>query len=925
MKTKRKSLKAGRVAFPLSLLSVAVSASVFAQSETEQDQAAPEQQAAVQRVERIQVLGRTRTAAEEVVLERLEADSVTDLLSADQIARVGDTNVADSLRRVPGLTLVDGKFIYIRGLGERYSTATLNGATVPSPDLTRNVIPLDIFPTAIVESLSVQKGYSANKGAAFGGGSIDIRTTSIPDGFVGYIGASGGVNSVSDEHLNYPGSNDFGDEDGSRALSSEIINTLNTTFINGGDFDLNANAIQQTAARNGSPITNAQADTLNRQLATTISRDLDISVDDSAVQDFSYSGGLGNAWDIGTDWQISGLATFNYGESIRTQDRVSRRLEEPDEEFIEQTKSTQNASLTVTAGAALKWGSEHTLENKNFFIRNTDDETFLSDEFNDTSGFSSGNGFRNFQGIFEQRELEVYQFSGNHQFSDETLGLIGWEDSFLNGLELNWFYSDSTATTEIPNSFSAVAVFDRDVDTGVVSNVNLALGGIASNGIQFENLDLDDELESSGFDLKLPIYVGDTIIELSGGGRVDKRARISNQLNFTIDGNSANNTLVTDSISERFSDDNILNPDLGFEIALENTDFGPSLAATQIDAAYGQIDIDWNGQLYLVAGLRYEDYRQVSAIFNPLALNSPVLPDLDPSTFTEGELPPGIFQDDDFYPSLSLKYTLNDVIGDTWNLRLGWSETVVRPDLREIVDTSYRDPVTDFIISGSSDVTPSEISNFDFRSEWYFNNSNNFTVSLFYKDITNPIEILAETAQGNELRANVFNVGSAEVAGIELEWLVNFEFLGDIGSLFFLQGNVTNLFTNEIDLGNAVTDATNRERQLTQASDNVANLVVGFDSRDGKHSAGLAFNTFSERVFISGAGGFADSFEQPFDSLDLTYTYFITDQLQVKFKARNLLDDFNEITQDDGEGFDVVRFEQEVGQSYSLSVRYQFY
>jgi TonB-dependent receptor len=923
MKTNRKSLKASRVAFPLSLLSVAISASVSAQSQDDIAQQAASEITAT--VERVQVLGRTRSAAEEVVLERLEADSVTDLLSADQIARVGDANVADSLRRVPGLTLVDGKFIYIRGLGERYSTATLNGATVPSPDLTRNVIPLDIFPTAIVESLSVQKGYSANRGAAFGGGAIDIRTTSIPDGFVGYLGASGGTNSVSDEHLDYPGSNDFGDEDGSRALSSDITNTLNTTFINGGDFDLSANAIQQTAARNGSPISLNQAETLNRQLATTVGRDLDISLDDSVAQDFSYSGGIGNAWDIGTNWQISGLATFNYGESIRTQERISRRLEEPDEEFVQQTKSTQNASLTVTAGAALKWGSEHTLQNKNFFIRNTDDETFLSDEFNDTSGFSSGNGFRNFQGIFEQRELEVYQFSGKHQFSDETLGLIGWEDTFLNGLELNWFYSDSTATTEIPNSFSAVAIFDRNVDTGEVSNVNLSLGGIASNGLQFENLDLNDELESSGFDLKLPLYAGDFIIELSGGSRVDKRARISNQLNFTIDGNSANNTFVTDSISQRFSDENILNPDLGFELALENTDFGPSLAATQVDAAYGQIDVDWNGKLYFVAGVRYEDYRQVSAIFNPLALNSPVLPDLNPASFNEDELPPGIFQEDDFYPSASFKYTLNDIIGDTWNLRLSWSETVVRPDLREIVDTSYRDPVTDFIISGSSDVTPSEITNLDFRSEWYFSNSNNLTFSLFHKDIVNPIEILAETAQGNELRANVFNVGSAEVAGVELEWLVNFDFLGDWGTLFFLQGNYTNLFTNEIDLGDAISDATNRQRQLTQASDNVVNLVLGFDSDHGKHSAGLAFNTFSERVFISGAGGFADSFEQPFDSLDLTYTYFITEQLQLKFKARNLLDDFNEITQDNGEGIDVVRFEQEVGQSYSLSIRYQFY
>jgi outer membrane receptor protein involved in Fe transport len=921
MKTNRNSLKASLVAFPLSVLSIAMSSCVFAQSNSEQVSSEPAAD-----VERIQVLGRTRSAAEAITVERLEADAVVDLLSAEQISRVGDSNVADSLRRVPGLTLVDGKFVYIRGLGERYSTATLNGATVPSPDLTRNVIPLDIFPTAIVDSLSVQKGYSANKGAAFGGGAIDIRTTSIPDGFVGYVGASSGVNSISDDYFNYASGNNFGNEDGSRALSSELINTLGSTFVNGGDFDFSPLAIQQTATRNGSPISFAEAQAVNRQLATTVNTNLDLTPDESTIQDWEINGGIGDAFDIGNDWVASALVTANYGESIRTQERITRVLDAPTEEFREQTKSTQNASLTLTAGFALKWGTEHTLESKNFFIRNTDDETFQSDFYNATSEFSSGRGFRSFQGIFEQRELRVFQFSGRHQLADETLDLIGWDGSFLHGLELTWFHSDSNSTTEIPNSFRTTASFERDVVTDVISDVNISVGGNVNPGLLFDNLDLDDELQSSGFDLKLPIYFGDFIVEVSGGGRIDKRARISNQLSYLITANTDPSIVSrTDSISERFSTDAILDPRFGYEILLQTATFGPSLAATQVDAGYGQIDVDWNGKLYFIAGVRWEDYRQVSAVFNPLALNSPVLPDLDPTQFTEGELPPGFFQDDGFYPSASFKYTLNDVLAETWNLRLSWSETVVRPDLREIVDTSYLDPVTDFIISGNSNVTPSDITNIDFRSEWFFANGNNFTVSLFHKDILNPIEILAQTGSENELRAEVLNVESAEVAGVELEWLLNFDFLGDIGSLFFMQGNFTHLFTNEVNVGDIEASVTNRQRALSQASDYITNIVLGFDSADGKHSAGLAFNTFSERLFISGEGGLEDSFEQPFDSLDLTYTYFVTDQLSVKLKARNLLDDFNEITQEDTNGVSIGRFEQTVGQSYSLSVRYQFY
>ena len=195
---------------------------------------------------------------------------------------------------------------------------------------------------------------------------------------------------------------------------------------------------------------------------------------------------------------------------------------------------------------------------------------------------------------------------------------------------------------------------------------------------------------------------------------------------------------------------------------------------------------------------------------------------------------------------------------------------------------------------------------------------------MFHKDIENPIELFSQTATGNELRAEVLNANSGEISGLEVEWMVNLEFLGDIGELFFVQGNITNLFSNEIDASGITSDVTNKVRPVTGASDFIANIIVGFDSENGKHSAGLAFNTFSERLYVSGASGNADSYEQPFDSLDFTYTYYIQEDLSVKFKAKNLLDGNNEITQENNNGVDINRFEQEVGQGYSMSVSYKF-
>jgi len=172
-------------------------APVEGEGDAENLQSAAQTAAGDETLGEVVVTARQRTAAEEVLQERVEQDVVVDLVSAEQIGRVGDSTVSLALRRLPGVTLVSDQFVYIRGLGERYSSTTLNGAFVPSPDLTRNVIPLDLFPAEIVQSLSVQKGYSPDQPAAFGGGNVDIRTRTIPEEFLLSIQLASGWNSDS--------------------------------------------------------------------------------------------------------------------------------------------------------------------------------------------------------------------------------------------------------------------------------------------------------------------------------------------------------------------------------------------------------------------------------------------------------------------------------------------------------------------------------------------------------------------------------------------------------------------------------------------------------------------------------------------------------------------------------------------------------
>ena len=216
-------------------------------------------------MEELVIIGRLYDAAKDVVSERMERDVPVDFVDAESISRVGDSDVAAALRRLPGLTLVEDKFVYVRGLGERYSSAQLNGSSVPSPDITRNVLPLDIFPADLVESLAVHKGFAPELTAAFGGGSVDIRTKKIPESFVLSAELKTGWNSGSRDGLTYRGGAEdrWGIDDETRALSSKIEDAIET--FRGNFAPLN---IWRTVVNGQVPRSIEDARAVNRSLAT---------------------------------------------------------------------------------------------------------------------------------------------------------------------------------------------------------------------------------------------------------------------------------------------------------------------------------------------------------------------------------------------------------------------------------------------------------------------------------------------------------------------------------------------------------------------------------------------------------------------------------------------------------------------------------
>ncbi|MDX1403020.1 MAG: TonB-dependent receptor [Woeseiaceae bacterium] len=865
-------------------------------------------------IDEVVVTGRFISSSQRLVNERMNDAFAADLLGEDTISRLGDSTVGEALRRMPGLTLVADKFIYIRGLGERYSATSLNGAQIPSPDLTRNVIPLDVFPTSVVESLRVQKSWDPSLPANFGGGAVDIRAKGIPDGFVASIEFGGGFNSeASGTGLTYPGGGDdkFGTDDGTRALSADLLNAIDTF-----QGDIGVQSLLTMLRRQDPSATLADAQAINRSLALELNRNI-VPQQKDLAPDVGVRASIGNSWQLGDDWEFGTLVGGSYQTDWRKTIARARNFNFPDERTDTEVETTESVTMAGTASFGLKFTEDHTVETTTLWLRNTDDETAVTDFFNENREKSDGLGWRGYRFQFEEREMLTNQVSGTHYLGDATRDrlpflkmLIGW---LPTETEISWFVSDSDSQTDIPNQFEVASQTTTDPETGAVLNEAVTL---SSQAADFRFTELDDEVQNYGWAATLPVNWGNNFIEFSGGWQHARKARTYYQAQFSL-----GPLLVSDTdtlglpLNEVFSEENILDPANNFVFNRQGANNESYIAATMTDAVFGAVDWTWNDTWRIAAGARWEDYRQAAVNWNPFGYS-----EADPQVTTDpDELAEGTFSTDEIYPAAAITY-MSEFWAETFQLRFGWSETAVRPDLREITSSSYIDPITGDLTRGNPGVVPSDVTNYDIRAEWFFGNGDNLTVTLFKKDIAKPIEFFESPASDTTIAREILNANEATVEGVEFEFLKTLGFMGRVFEPLFLQGNLT------VQDSELVCDAndpafpceanapTNPIRPLSGASEYVANLMVGFDSDNSKHTASLIYNVFGERLYVAGRNGAPDGYEQPFHSLDFTYFWYPTDTMTLKLKAQNLLRETFTIER---EG--VTVFEEDPGTTVSLS------
>ncbi|RMF18001.1 MAG: TonB-dependent receptor [Candidatus Dadabacteria bacterium] len=804
-------------------------------------------------VEEVVVQGRPDvTKASVVLVVRKKATVVSDRLSAEDMARASDGTASEAVRRAVGTSVVGGKFVYVRGLGERYSYTTLNGSRLPSPEPDRKVVPLDIFSTSVLSNVAIVKTAAPDLAGDFAGGVVQVETRSFPEKRIGKLGCSLGylASATGKKILDYDGGklDALGFDDGTRALPSGLPR--------GGRLFAGANV-------EGGTLTEANMIDIARRFNNDFTLHRRVAGPDVScgvtVGDRATPGGRELGWLVSGAYGLSNERTFQIRRKLRLMGEESDGTPILDRatDFSGET-GAQNVRWTGLVNLGYRLQANHQLEWTSLLTRKSSDEARLlsgfEQQFNGDLEYTSQR--------FLSRSLSFNQFSGSHHFRVIDLN---WRGAFSIALR------DEPDWRELVRTQSEGADFSRWLPK-------------SSSGSHFWS-----DLREPGFEAALhlmherQVWNGLTA-RVGGGVQVSGRDRDFNVRRFRF--------LPVDNADPAFF---ILPPEqlladeqVGVNIRLEEAS-RPTDSYSASERVYGVwalSDLPLHKRVQLIAGVRFEHSEVSVSTFDPFA--------------PEQTKVPSELTNDDVLPSANIVIRLRDDM----NLRLGVSRTVARPDFRELSPFALADFFGGQEVQGNPDLQETKILNVDVRQEWFPSEGAVVAVSLFYKDFVDPIEqVIIPSGQQT---ISFANARGASNYGVELEARSNLAFLAEAMRIMYGGVNLTWL-TSEVSLDPDSGIQTRSSRPLQGQSKVLFNALLGVDLDRGT-AAQISYNVFSKRIAQVGAFGMPDIYELPVHGLDLTVSQTIGEAWKLKLAAENLLDEAirarqgNEIVRRDYEG-----------------------
>ncbi|MCX8071729.1 MAG: TonB-dependent receptor [Candidatus Binatia bacterium] len=821
----------------------------------------PETAAATETVE---VVARADRGSARVQLAlRKEAASVTENISAQEIRTSPDSDAGEIVQRLPAVVVKDDKYMNVRGLNERYSTARLQGSRLPSTDPERRVVPLDLFPAEFIEAISLVKTFQPDLPGDFSGALADIFLKSFPERPSFNFGVQTGANTNST----------FRTFDTYRAAGPADYFGLGEHFRRLPDL------IPDTAAEVNRTPARAQA----------FARAFDNIWEPSRISappnlGFNFSGG-GTFGPVGislaglyrTEYKRQNLLTSNVlfaGDKPEFADRFDNRV------------SAFDVRLGGLLNSAYRFNEEHNIFFRALVNRNASDETRRSIGVEDSTGHTLA--FTRFR--YTVDTLAFGQLGGEHR---------------IGTLKSNWRTAYGYTTQDQPDG----RLQTRDLTEGNIF-INNNFGGRRLFGFLEERL-TDSAVD---FELRLPqprsLSPGEPIVRFGPAYTFREREQGLRQFIFDVKDVPELQSLPAEQIfAAQNLGPNPFNRGVGFREESKPRD--SFRASEELLAGYGALELPvfqsapQRHEVVLYGGARAEYWHLNERFFGANGKRVPL---------SKTEVDP--------LPALGLRYRPFE----NFNLRLSWSETRTRPDLRELSPTQYPEQGSLETKAGDPTLKTAAIRNYDVRCEWFPSDEELLSASAFYKEFTDPIEQVIFYEGANRV-FKPRNALSAKVLGAEFEArLALRRAWSRLDGLSFL-GNLTWVDSEAKILQES---GLLRSRALQGQAPFIVNTGLSYrHTRWGE--VRLLYNTAGRRVEAAAPPDVAPGTSRPLipevyeerrDQLDAAYlskVHVFTVPLQLKVTAENLLNDQYVFTQ-----ADLVQKRFTTGVKVSFSMTYAF-
>ncbi len=826
--------------------------------------------------ETVVIVGKRPTnTIESAVKDTKESKQVVNIISSEQISKSQDRDAAQVMQRVPGVTIIDNRFVMIRGLSERYNVVMINDAIAPNTEVERRSFSFDLIPSQMIDRVSIFKSGAADLPGDFAAGVIKLYTKNTVDKNYFNISLVGGYRNgttFKDHNSNYIGKTEFlGFGDQSRNLPD---NFPATSFLNSKATD----AQKQATA----------ASLPNRFGYTT----------KDALPDLRLNVELGRKFTIGSV-KFGNVTSINYSNVYQSQlihrydylgfDTAAGKSD------LRTIFDDQRTSNTVRLGIIHNWSislnAKNKIDFKNFFNQQSENESVIREGID--YGRTASDSIRAYSYRYTSRSIFSSQLGSRHKFNSD-------KSSFV------WNIGYSYISRNVPDwirfrTFKSIG--SNDPYTNIVP----------SSAALFDNARFNSKLSESvimtsgAFDRKFAEDADSIGISVKMGYYLESRSRTFNARWMslkTMNSNAATDSILALPIDQIF-EPAVISSTNGFKIEDGTNASDAYTASSQLYAGFASINIPlnkWNVQ----TGIRVEGYHQKFS-------SATAVKKIEIDTFIVSPL-----------PFLNTSYT----ISPKKLVRLAYSKTVNRPEFRELAPFLFYDFDLNTNYVGNEDLKICNIHNLDLRAEYYPSSAEMVSFGVFYKRFNNPIEV---TSFGTSPRQFSYrNANYADIVGAELEIRKS---LADLSALKFIK-NLSLLFNGSLIYSQVNLGLTNKteanKRALQGQSPYVINTGLYYSNEEKGVSVSMLYNIFGKRIFIVGDNeGNPNIYEMPRHSLDITLQKKLSKNWEGRIGIQDLFNAQTRFTQDtDGNGkitsIDEPFMTTYRGTYFTLGVQYKF-